>query len=519
MITVQLGDTLWDIVERHYGRATAELVWATVDANPAIDDPDLIYPGQQITLPPAADLTPITPPIAASPTILPSPATVPIPFEPVPAPAVTSAEPSVAEPAPTVAPATPPEPVATARTDPERPAHPVTPRLTGNRVETVEDDDTPGPSVAQLVGWTGGAGLAAALLALAARRRRRLPTAERHRRPSKRAVELGVALRETDNLATVDWAANTLRSLGSYLRPRPGEPTPVPRLLRLDGEQVELVWDSPNPESSSPWTTADGGWSWTRGQTTNDVVSDAPSPCPAFVTIGRRDGADVLLNLESCGALSITGDPEAATALRRSIASELATSAFADSPTVLVVGGQTPLGRPDHARAVEVAEALGWMRDRADSASALLAHRRLTSLFALRARSRPQDSHEPVIVLVDASDAADEDVANLINLANGDLGTVLVVVGVHPSITWRLHCSGGAVEVQPLGLTLEAIGLPTALDCVIDEYIPPAGSRVRRSSRGRGRGRGRGLGTRARRSPGDRARARSRAELDCSARR
>ena len=52
-VTVREGDTLWDIVDEHYGDATAELVWATVEANPEIDDPAVILPGQVITLPPS----------------------------------------------------------------------------------------------------------------------------------------------------------------------------------------------------------------------------------------------------------------------------------------------------------------------------------------------------------------------------------------------------------------------------------------------------------------------------------
>ena len=94
--------------------------------------------------------------------------------------------------------------------------------------------------------------------------------------------------------------------------------------------------------------------------------------------------------------------------------------------------------------------------------------------------------------------------------ANGDLGTVLVVAGNHPSTTWRLHCSGGTVEVQPLGLTLEAIGLPAVTRLRDRRVRPGRRPRVRRSRRGRGRWtRSPDLGWCARRSPDDRARARS----------
>ena len=72
------------------------------------------------------------------------------------------------------------------------------------------------------------------------------------RQRRERAVRVGVALRETENLSTVEWAAGALRTLAARLRPRPGEPTPVPRLLRLAGDEIELVWDTPNVAHDNP---------------------------------------------------------------------------------------------------------------------------------------------------------------------------------------------------------------------------------------------------------------------------
>jgi hypothetical protein len=333
-------------------------------------------------------------------------------------------------------------------------------------------DNEVGPSLARLIGWTGGAGLAAALLALAARRRHGIPLDERVRRPSKRAIEIGVALRETENLSTVEWAAGALRTLATRLRPQPGEPTPVPRLLRLAGDEIELVWDTPNVESPAPWQTPDGGWSWTLKRVTDLSTTDNPNPCPCLVTVGRREGADVLLNLESCGALAISGDARVADALWRSIATELSCTVFSDSPTVLLVGLDQLVGQPDHARRVELGEAIGWLRDRADAAGALLAHRRLTSLFALRARSRPQDSHEPVVVVVNPGRCDEDELAKLVGLANGDLGAVVIVVGANPSVTWQLRCSDTSVGIDPLGLALDPVGFDADLQAVVSEIVP-----------------------------------------------
>lgn len=52
--TVKSGDTLSHIAQRYYGKATD---WRRIyDANRGtIDNPDLIHPGQELTIPPASE--------------------------------------------------------------------------------------------------------------------------------------------------------------------------------------------------------------------------------------------------------------------------------------------------------------------------------------------------------------------------------------------------------------------------------------------------------------------------------
>lgn len=470
--TVQRGDTLWEIVDRHYGNATGEMIWAVVDANPDIENPDLIYAGQVITLPPLGRTEvdePVSPPPAheqlTPPMSGPPSSTPPTPTS---ASEVPSTEPVVHESAP--ADTTPSTTVAaptstTTATDESL-----------NEIETGDadaGDEVPGPSVAQLVGWTGGAALAAAILGLAARRRRRQPPHERRARPSRRAAQLGVALRLTDNLTTVEWASLALRELAARLRPTPGRTNPVPRLLRLAGEEIELMWDSPSPDPLEPWTSPDGGWSWTRGRPDDFDVRGTPHPCPLLVTIGRHGGADVMLNLECCGALALVSSEGALDDFVRHLALELGVSSFADAPTVLIVSDVGRVtGEPEHVRFATVDEAEAWLRDRAEASSALLSSRRLTSLFTLRARAKPQDSHEPVVVVVDAAAAGPEAVARLVGLANGDLGAIVVVQGDDPSVTWRLGFTESTVTLAPLGLELERVGLAAQTAELVDEIVP-----------------------------------------------
>ena len=230
----------------------------------------------------------------------------------------------------------------------------------------------------------------------------------------------------------------------------------------------------PNPLVIQPWETPDGGWSWTLAPAAELEPTDAPSPCPTLVTIGRHDGADVLLNLETCGVVSIAGDPAKVVDVARSITSELATSVFAESPTVLVIGELSLVGQPEHARAVEPDEAVGWLRDRSESASALLAHRRLTSLFALRARSKPLDAHEPVVVVIETAHIGAEQLAEIADMAHGDLGAVVVLVGPEPASEWRLVVEPDVTRLEPLGLQLDPVSIDEAFVSAADEFIPPA---------------------------------------------
>ena len=59
------GDTLWDIIETHYGHADADVVWRVAAAN-GLENPALIFPGQSITFP--SDDAPATAPAVSDET-------------------------------------------------------------------------------------------------------------------------------------------------------------------------------------------------------------------------------------------------------------------------------------------------------------------------------------------------------------------------------------------------------------------------------------------------------------------
>ena len=53
MYTVQKGDTLWEIAEKHYGKGKGAKYTEIVKANsPPVKDPDMIQPGWTLRIPP-----------------------------------------------------------------------------------------------------------------------------------------------------------------------------------------------------------------------------------------------------------------------------------------------------------------------------------------------------------------------------------------------------------------------------------------------------------------------------------
>jgi hypothetical protein len=68
-------------------------------------------------------------------------------------------------------------------------------------------------------------------------------------------------------------------------------------------------------------------------------LEQVPAPYPTLITLGHDlDDAHVLLDLEHAAALAIDGDPTASVAVLAAIATELATSRWADDLQVTVVG-------------------------------------------------------------------------------------------------------------------------------------------------------------------------------------
>ena len=482
---VQPGDGPWDIAEALVGDGAEwpEVLAANVghEVTPGVvytSDTRHIHPGWIFAQPGAAPVSPEEAEASAPPESSPD---EPSPTE-APEPPATQAEAPTEPTRPDVGTATTDHPVGVDAADTSTlpvattAAEPVDQETrldpsTSVAADDVHVDDWLGP-IAERIGWTGSAALAAGLLAAATQLRR-----ARYRRRTAPGLEpeaeTDLALRTTPLLDTTAWAAATLAELAHTLRPAPDEPWPEPQIVRLDDTGIEVLWTSPRPELIDGWASPDGGRTWHRSRTVDPQPVDIAPPFPALVTIARHDGADVLVNLETIGVLHLVGDAEAVRSAARALSYEAAASPFREAALTFI--GTVPLPGASHLEWAheisDITQATHWLRDRSGTTATLTGLRRVPSLAAIRAVGVGDDNHEPVIVIADATTLDRAQLADLEHHATPGSGAAIVMVDTSPAPvardslaeSWTLECTGQVCVLHPLGLRMEAIGLDTAM--------------------------------------------------------
>jgi nucleoid-associated protein YgaU len=444
------GDTLWDIVEHHYGRVDAVIV-GTVAYYNGLADPNVILVGSVILLPPlAADGTPAIP-VTPPPAEVPAPAETAAPTgtEPTPAPPDTLSSPVV------VMTSTPPALTVTGpatvtshsdTSDDTGPAARVGSRdptddvLADRRTHVTGDDSLFDYAVRSLwwevvCGSLLTAGLVTMVRRLRGRRWLAVEPGEQLGDPPSVAVgtELAAASsRAPKRLATL---SQLLRTVTPHAREM-DDPPPV-RAVEFDDDRVEVLFADPAPFPPTGWTSSNGGHSWLHR-----IIATEPAPSvrqlvtPALVTLGRRaGGGEVLLDIETAGSTSLVGARSACLGMARSIALELATYPLGVPMDVCLIG--VDVDGVEHcdrtwtnttmARAVRVAREM-LERTAATGAPSLLA-----------ARAAADDDEgllDPQVFIVDRDSLNDSDTAlldELVELCQPQAGAALVVIGGHAS--------------------------------------------------------------------------------------
>lgn len=431
---VEAGDTLWDLAGRYLDDPTrfAELF----DANQTrvqpdgrqLTDPDLIVPGWQLIIPGATPPTPTPPP--------------PAPAEPDPVPA--------ASPPATTAPATTtPPPTATAPTATRPPA----------TTAAVQPDRAGGVDIAAVAGIAGAVVVSSAIASRIVwlRRRRGTRSARHTHHPASDIERAAIA---AGDVPLVRWAGQHLARLVRGLDRRTITAGPVAVELS-DHAGIEVLWDQPQHAATpAPWTSADGGWAWRLAYDPDAPVppDELPAGIPALVTIGHRQGRQLLVDLEAFGVLTVTGPDHLVDGFLRSVAVELAAGDDLSDAYVTTANVDTAIhNNLDRLGTAELADAVGHATGVIASNRAVLDHAGVADTFAARAG----DTTPIEATILVANPAAADDITTIADVFQPRCGAAAVLATDPVNHTAHLHLDDdGTAHLEPLGLHFQPVGLP-----------------------------------------------------------
>ncbi|MFJ2008023.1 LysM peptidoglycan-binding domain-containing protein [Streptomyces chartreusis] len=358
-VTVAPGDNLWSIAGTEYGDPTA---WRDIyEANKGedqpggrhFDDPDMIYPGQQLDLPRPDERAEAPSDLDTGQDASDNPSQAET-ADPAPDRTVPGTDdqdrgreqdqqaPPASTPAPSASPSTTPPPTL-APSDTSSPA-------TSPAPATQQREDSASP-VSAVMAWTATGVVAAALVGTLAVRRRRQ---QHRRRPGRRiAMPTGRVAATEQGLRSVQAPTGfgllnaALRCLAGNLQTQ-GRELPAVNAAVLHETRLELHLAEDTPPCA-PFTAAAGRqdlWTCSANHpelTNEDTEHSVGAPYPALVSIGwDAQGHYVLVDLEHIGLLHLDGDPDFARHVLQAIAVELANTPIAGHLEVTAVDQTTP---------------------------------------------------------------------------------------------------------------------------------------------------------------------------------
>lgn len=470
-VVVEQGDSVWGLAEERLATdlerapADAEVTpyWSDVieaNSDRFVDpgNPSLILPGQVLAMPATghAATFPTPPPIGASPApVEPAPATPEL-TPTTTAPATTST--TIPSSSSTIAAATtsPAEAAASGSDDrPESRATPVAP-----------DDDSSDSAlpVGLAVGGLSSVALAVGIKRLINKRRREYANSHDGQAPApsdpdQRALHQTVVVmadeaRLDDLQLVLGWLSVQLAEAGTPRRPR---------VVRHSSTSVEVLLDKPSLDAPTGWTAVGDGLVWTldAGVDLDEPLDGPMCPAPLLVTIGQPDDdAQLYLDLEVDGVVSLAGDIEVARDLARSMLTELALSPLADTLRVIVIGDlvEPEVSHLDHITLVDtwsdIAQDLtSWV---GESNQALIENN-WPNTFVARGHEPDHDALVPIAVI--ATKPPPPELLALL-LQGRPSAVAIVVADEFEGSATSIYCDPGALTLDDVDLSFA----PQAVD-------------------------------------------------------
>ncbi|MFC9931682.1 hypothetical protein [Streptomyces sp. NPDC127190] len=434
VVTVHPGDYLSKIAEKELGDGDA---WPRLfEASkgkpqphglPEITDPNVIYAGQQITVPEARPHQPAQdrghgtesggheapPPATQNPDSKVQPGDGDGSLPPAPSQTAVPAPESSAPSAPASRPAEQPgqeqsSPPASASTAPQSStsASPSAAPPSASAPSSEASGSTAAPATVPVsssplnlrIVLGAGALLAAAVtgaltLRMTLQRRRRKPGEKIAIASETSTAEAQLAAAaEPAGAARLDVA---LRTLAHHAAQQQDEPVlPSLRAARIGTRAVQVLPEDLAQEPVAPFTAGQSGW-WLlpadAALLDDEAAREVPAPYPGLVTIGSTKAGDLLLvNLGALPALLLDGNPVHITEVCTSLALELGMSPWAAGVEVVTVGfGEDLPQLLPTARIAHMRQATHALRDLSER--------------LLEAHQMPETQHQPYVLLCASS--------------------------------------------------------------------------------------------------------------------
>ncbi|MFH9967701.1 hypothetical protein ACH4PR_41120 [Streptomyces mirabilis] len=466
-VTVQPGDFLSEIAQKELGDGAE---WPKLfeasrgkpqpQGLPEITDPDVIYPGQQVTVPGARDErhekpaegesggTSSTPPSTNAPHSGHKPGADHTDTQ-VPAPGQSTA------PAPQTSASSTPSSRPTHQPGQEQGAGSAAPRPSASTSATVSAEpsasDAPSPtatapqepasspasSTLQLRTVLGAGALLAAAVTGALALRRLLQ--RRRRKPGETiaiASEISPAEAQLAAAAEPDGAARldvALRTLAHQAAQDGDGELPQLRAARIGARTLDVLPEDLVHEPRAPFAAGKNGW-WLLPADAplldEDAAREVPAPYPGLVTIGSTEAGDLLLlNLAQVPAVLLDGNPVHITEVCTSLALELGMSPWASDVEIVTIGfGEDLPQLLPTARIAHMRQAAHALRDLSER--------------LLETHQMPETQHQPYLLL--CASALDADLAWEFADVIDKAGTVPVTL-VAPESTAAAHFPEAAI--------------------------------------------------------------------------
>ncbi|MFJ9574640.1 LysM peptidoglycan-binding domain-containing protein [Streptomyces bacillaris] len=295
------------------------------------------------------------------------------------------------------------------------------------------------------------------------RPRRRIPLPQQATVPADVEKQLRVAS-DTDGLDLVDHALRTLAANCAAT----GQPLPQLDAIRVTPRGLELHLSAPTPQIA-PFSEVeehpDRWWCPARGAQLLDAerARDVTPPYPALVSLGETEEREpVLVNLESVGALRLSGTGTDIRAVMLGMAVELASSGLSDDATVVLAGlgeelaGVFPI-KVEHQS--DLAHALPELRAHDALQRGALTAGGFDSLDQARLSQDGGDTWIPTVLITPAAPVGEEaDALNDLLSSRPRTATAIVTEaggGLAVPGAWTLPAApGAAVQLPGLDLTV-----------------------------------------------------------------